>query len=478
MLQPQSTGQGSQIGIDNIQEYAMNVVYMVASIITLPIEIFLRPWFGTTYFPAPVLFMSAIMMVFWTALFGLAVGLSQMIPFVSIRGPVGMFGMGSFTSLFFLASFAHGFRTWRLMLHMEREQNSVFEGPPLPFFKLMPKGTSFWFVRIVYEPIFVFALAIMLANMFIIQSPLKFYFEIAALFLAMKNYVAWYKTWAFLRQLMDVRYVGPIIAKAVNNTATDDELATVHLASLPKNLPDEMRSATVAHIARAYSVPQESVKRNPEAGNSQLKFIFLALIVSAFVFFSMGGLSLYRQIANRNQPRASVRSPFPGKAKKGTGRGITPSQNMSADDLAAHVAVAPGKAPLFKLVGYWTGKSMIANRGACDIKLEVRPTPENQFSGFVTVGCLSFMQPKKIAPGVLSQLGKETPVSAVLSGGWDATAGSLKLLATKNIGFDQSGKGCAMTSLTVTPFGKGQVAAEWQDPACSGGQMILARSTP
>jgi len=161
-----------------------------------------------------------------------------------------------------------------------------------------------------------------------------------------------------------------------------------------------------------------------------------------------------------------------------TGRGITPSQNMSADDLAAHVAVVPGKAPLFKLVGYWTGKSMIANRGACDIKLEVRPTPENQFSGFVTVGCMSFMQPKKIAPGVLSQLGKETPVSAVLSGGWDATAGSLKLLATKNIGFDQSGKGCAMTSLTVTPFGKGQVAAEWQDPACSGGQMILARSTP
>jgi hypothetical protein len=29
------------------------------------------------------------------------------------------------------------------MLHMELEENSMFEGPALPFFRLLPKGNNF-----------------------------------------------------------------------------------------------------------------------------------------------------------------------------------------------------------------------------------------------------------------------------------------------------------------------------------------------
>ena len=57
--------------------------------------------------------------------------------------------------------------------------------------------------------------------------------------------------WQFLRGLMDMRNTGPIIAKFVDNTATDDDLATVHLASLPKNIPDDVRRETASNIARA-----------------------------------------------------------------------------------------------------------------------------------------------------------------------------------------------------------------------------------
>jgi hypothetical protein len=59
--------------------------------------------------------------------------------------------------------------------------------------------------------------------------------------------------WEFLRTVMDVRNRGPIIASFVDNTATDEDLATIHLASLPKDIPDDVRRDTASHIARAFS---------------------------------------------------------------------------------------------------------------------------------------------------------------------------------------------------------------------------------
>ena len=89
---------------------------------------------------------------------------------------------------------------------VELEENSVYEGPALPIFRIIPG--SFWMVRIVYEPVFVFALALVLTNFFILQSSAAHYLMLAAVLLAMKNYVAWYKTWEFLRNMMDLRFAG------------------------------------------------------------------------------------------------------------------------------------------------------------------------------------------------------------------------------------------------------------------------------
>ncbi len=52
---------------------------------------------------------------------------------------------------------------------------------------------------------------------------------------------------------MDMRNSGPIIAKFVDNTTTEDDLATIHLASLPRDIPEDVRRDTAAHIARAMS---------------------------------------------------------------------------------------------------------------------------------------------------------------------------------------------------------------------------------
>jgi hypothetical protein len=114
--------------IEQFQETALNVMYNVASIFTMPVEILIRPQFGSRYFSAPNLFLSAIMLTLAAAFTTLTQSVGQMIPFVRVRGPAGMFGLGSLTTLFFLANIVHGLRIWRRMIDMSREGNSMFEG--------------------------------------------------------------------------------------------------------------------------------------------------------------------------------------------------------------------------------------------------------------------------------------------------------------------------------------------------------------
>src|ERR1035438_10776801 len=70
------------------------------------------------------------------------------------------------------------------------------------------------------------------------------------MFLAMKEYVSWYRQWEFLRGILDLRNIAPIIAKVTENKASDDDLATVHLASIPRDMPDELRRSFASHIDR------------------------------------------------------------------------------------------------------------------------------------------------------------------------------------------------------------------------------------
>ncbi|MGA7234650.1 MAG: hypothetical protein WBY44_03150 [Bryobacteraceae bacterium] len=243
--------------VEQYLDTSLNIAYNVASIFTMPVEIFIRPHFGSQYFFALNPFLSGIMLSLIAAFTTVAVGVGQMIPFVHFGPPMGVFGLGNMLAIFFLANIVHGLRLWRRMIHMELEDISTREGPPLPFFKLVPKGDSHFVCRIFFEPIFVWMCASVLSTLLIIQTPLTIYLQIAALCLAMKAYISWYKNWSYIRQLMDVANAAPIIAKILNNTATDDEREKVHLATLPKNLPPEIREATMAHIARAYSVPTE-----------------------------------------------------------------------------------------------------------------------------------------------------------------------------------------------------------------------------
>ena len=181
----------------------MNVVYNVCGIVTMPVEMVLRPHYGSRYFPPVIMFFQRRDDDLHPADFQLRRGGGHFFLCASgIRGPFGMWGL---SKLFFLGALrARHPHMAALMIHMEREQNSQYEGPPLFIFNWLP-GT-FWRVRILYEPLFLFVLSIVLPNFFILQPSAANFLDFSAMVLAMKKYTAWYMQWQFLRGLMDMQF--------------------------------------------------------------------------------------------------------------------------------------------------------------------------------------------------------------------------------------------------------------------------------
>jgi len=248
----------SPMNVDALQETAINAVELFCGIITRPVELILRPWHGTRYFQPTVIFCSTMLMILIPAFSAAVTGIGSMIPFSHYVPPPGMFGMGSFATLYFALSFLHGIRIYRRMVHMELEEHSEYEGAALPFIYLIPGSKSFWLTRILIEPALLFVTATVLQDVYVIQSGLSSYLHFAALTLAMKGFVGWYRSWEFLRKILDARNAGPIIAKLIDDQATQDDLARIHLASFPRNVEPEVRKTAANIIARAFSTSTDT----------------------------------------------------------------------------------------------------------------------------------------------------------------------------------------------------------------------------
>jgi hypothetical protein len=252
---PNDKAQTGALDLNQMHNTALNLVAAVCGIVSRPVDVILRPWHGTRAYPVPVVFLSSVMMILLPAISSAVTGIAAIIPFGHPSRPVGMFDIGSMAELYFLLSFIHSIRLYRRMIHMHLEEHSAYEGAALPFFQLIPWARSFWVTRIVLEPVFVFLLATVLQDLFIIQSGLAAYLHLAAVALAMKSFVNWYRAWEYLRDLMDAKNAGPILANLVDGKATDEDLASINLASFPKDVPPEIRAQAATSIARAYSHP-------------------------------------------------------------------------------------------------------------------------------------------------------------------------------------------------------------------------------
>lgn len=142
--------------------------------------------------------------------------------------------------------------------------------------------------------------------------------------------------------------------------------------------------------------------------------------------------------------------------------------------------VAPGADPNTptqsdNMLGTWQGIGPLPGNQMCTLKIEIRTNSQvpGSFSGFPVLICAPFM-PGFVRRGAAAQntvLVPPSPVSAVLTG--TAKDGSIEFTVEKTIGTTVSG--CALTKLTITPFGTDQIAAQWAEGTCEGGQILLRR---
>jgi len=241
-----------QTNVSRLQDQMVDLVYSFCSIFTFPVEMVIRPQYGSRYFQPVTMFLSAVLMIVLPVLFAITSAVSGLLPFAKPTVTFGLIGIWGFSKLFFIGSIVHGVRIFRRMINMSRELSGVWEGPPLPFFTWLP-GASHWKIRLIFEPIAVFAAALLLQNFLLLESSAAHFLMFVSVCLVFKSYTAWFVQWEHLRILMDIKFAGPIIAKLADNTATDDELASIHIASFPDGLPPDMRHAAVTDIAQAYS---------------------------------------------------------------------------------------------------------------------------------------------------------------------------------------------------------------------------------
>jgi hypothetical protein len=138
--------------------------------------------------------------------------------------------------------------------------------------------------------------------------------------------------------------------------------------------------------------------------------------------------------------------------------------------VSAAPAPDPAEPPLTNLSGVWESHGQVPSRGVCDLRLELKQNDPAHYAGFSRFSCISLAPPKD-ANVLANMLPHMNPDAAILTG--TVEKGSIHFRADKTVGTDING--CAVTELTVTPFGASGVAAEWKEGTCQGGNLLMAR---
>ena len=170
------------------------------------------------------------------------------------------------------------------------------------------------------------------------------------------------------------------------------------------------------------------------------------------------------------------------KQAKPAPRAAAPGASPKAAVPGAPITDSPCPFPFFfrHLSGDLGGKSgAFEGKGICDLRFELRETSDEpgHFTGDSALTCRAYaplvsQRPQQARPPHRSTASTRKP--RYFSG--TVEKGSFAIQADKVVGTDSSG--CAPTSFSLTPFGAGQLASEWQEGTCAGGHMMLHKARP
>ncbi len=137
---------------------------------------------------------------------------------------------------------------------------------------------------------------------------------------------------------------------------------------------------------------------------------------------------------------------------------------------------APAPPVTTQFLGVWTGSALTPTLETCQVRLEMRPDQDKPgfFSGFETRSCVptGLLVGGRVEKDVASLIRDASPVSATMTG--SVINGDMVFQVEKTVGA-QTGP-CQLTGYSASPFGTGQLMAQWQEGSCPGGHMLLTRA--
>jgi hypothetical protein len=216
--------------------------------------------------------------------------------------------------------------------------------------------------------------------------------------------------------------------------------------------------------------------------------IIVALYITRSMITSGAQLAYYQRALQQASQQKAKPSPLP--PVKPPEPVTPPAAPLPATTAPAPVAataippVTPEPAPvvaptippeLTGLEGIWRGRTALKGRGICDLKFELadKEGDPGKLSGYSALTCNDAGALVSKGNGAREAFDRFSPEAAILTGTPDN--GTIKFTLDKVVGTDANGY--APKSFALTPFGKGQLDAEWLEEKCSGGHIIL-RKTP
>jgi hypothetical protein len=191
----------------------------------------------------------------------------------------------------------------------------------------------------------------------------------------------------------------------------------------------------------------------------QKKFIWIAGIAVAIWYIAPTFINTARQQTMIRQQQAAIVAK--AQAAKAAQQAALANPPQPVPPTPAQQANA--------LFGIWQGMGMVDGLGNCNMKMELRSSPEpGKINGFPVLMCI----PMPLTPANGSPQKLLTPSSAMLSG----TPSPTGIDFTVEKVLSKGGTLCSFTSFNVTPFGTDQISAEWKQDVCRNGQMLLKRA--
>ena len=163
----------------------------------LPLEMVLRPRYGTRYFLLTSYAWSWGILQGWVILSWLIRAFRALAP--GIPAETRPVDMGTLLILFYVLFIYHVIRLRRLVVNMNLEKDSEMENPGWKLLRYLPRGKLWTRQRMVYEPIICIAFAVGMYRSEILALPAAAFIMIGGVCLSLKATMIYWQGWEFVR---------------------------------------------------------------------------------------------------------------------------------------------------------------------------------------------------------------------------------------------------------------------------------------